>query len=116
MTNRKAYFKKTCIFETGISNFRKLTALSLRSQILKAPPKRNIYRDYKAFNENSFNNDLKSKLDLIKILDYSFFEDIFMNVLNTHAPEIKVIRANNHEFMTKALRKAIMARSRLKNV
>ena len=27
-----------------------------------------------------------------------------------------MIRANNHEFMIKALRKAIMTRSRLKNV
>ena len=28
----------------------------------------------------------------------------------------KIVRANNHEFMTKALRKAIMAKPRLKNV
>ena len=33
-----------------------------------------------------------------------------MDVLNRHAPVI-----NNHQFMTKALRKAIMTRSRLKN-
>ena len=39
-------------------------------------------------------------------------EDIFINALNTHAPvKTKIIRANNHEFMTKALPKAIMARS-----
>ena len=28
----------------------------------------------------------------------------------------KIVRANNHEFMTKALQKAIMTRPRLKNV
>ena len=61
------------------------------------------------FNENSFNNDLKTKLNSIKILDYSSFEDILINVLNTHAPvKTKTIRANNHKFMTKTLRKAIM--------
>ena len=40
-----------------------------------------------------------------------------MDALNTHAPvTTKKVRANNHQFMTKALRKAIMTRSRLKNV
>ena len=117
ITNRKAYFKKAYIIETGISDFYKLTAVSWKSQILKAPPKPKLYRDYKATDENSFNNDLKTKLDSIKILDYSSFEDIFIYVLNTHDPvKTKIIGANNHEFMRKALRKAIMTRSRLKNV
>ena len=83
--NRKAYFKRTCILETGISDFHKLTVVSLKSQTLNAPPKRKLYIDYKAFDGNSFNNDLKTKLAPIKILDYSSFEDIFINVLNTHA-------------------------------
>ena len=49
------------------------------------------------FDENNFNNDLKTKLDSIKILDYFSLEDIFMKVLNTHAPvKTKIIRANNH--------------------
>ena len=40
-----------------------------------------------------------------------------MNVLNTHASgKNKIIRANNLQFMTQTLQKAIMARSRLKNV
>ena len=39
MTNRKSYFKNTCVTVTGISDFHKLTAVSLKSQILKAPPK-----------------------------------------------------------------------------
>ena len=107
-TNRKAYFKKACTLETGISDFRKLTAVSLKPQALKVPPKRKLYRNYKAFDENSFNSDLKTKLDSSKILDYSSFEDIFINVLNT--VKTKIIRANNHEFVTKVLRKAIMTK------
>ena len=80
-----------------VRNWNKLTAVCLKLQILKAPPKRNLHRDYKAIDENNFNNDLKTNLDLINILDYSSFEDIFMNVLNTHAPvKTKIIRANNH--------------------
>ena len=57
ITNRKAYFKKVCMLETGIPDFHKLTAVSLKSQILKASPKRKLY---KAFDENSLNNDLKT--------------------------------------------------------
>ena len=95
IANKKSYFKKTCVLETGISDFHKLTAVSLKSQILKAPPKRKLYRDYKKFDENSLNNDLKSKLDSIKNLDYSSFEDIFIKVLNTHVPvKTKIIKAN----------------------
>ena len=53
----------------------------------------------------------------MKILHSSSFQDIFIDILNTHAPvKTKIIRANNHEFMTKALRKAIMTKSRLKTV
>ena len=38
-----------------------------------------------------------------------------MDGLNTHAPiTTETVRANNHQFMTKALRKAIMKRSNLK--
>ena len=51
ITNRKVYFKKACILETGIWDFHKIAAVSLKSQILKAPPKRKLYRDYKAFDE-----------------------------------------------------------------
>ena len=117
ITNRTAYFKKAFILDTGISDIHKLTAVSLKLQILSAPPKQNFYRDYKAFDENSSNNDLKTKLDSIKILDYSSFEDISINVLNTHATvKNKIIRSKNLQFMTKALWKAIMTRSRLKNV
>ena len=75
-----------------------------------------LYRNYKTFDENRFNEDLKSKLDSIEKLDYTLFESIFIIVLNTHAPvTTKKVRANNHQFMIKALSKAIMTRSRLKN-
>ena len=91
-------------------------AVILKFQNLKAPPKIKTYRNYKIFDANRFAEDLKSKLDSIEKLDYPLFESIFMDVLNTHASvATKKVRANNHQFMTKALRKAIMTRSRLKN-
>ena len=116
ITNRKSYFEITCVTATGISDFHKLMAVSLKSQILKAPPKIKTYRNYKTFDENRFNEDLKSKLDLIEKLDYPLFESICIDVLNTHDPvTTKKGRANNHQLMTKGLRRAIMTRSRSKN-
>ena len=38
-TNRKSYLKNTFVPLTGISDFHKLTKLSLKSQILKVPSK-----------------------------------------------------------------------------
>ena len=88
ITNRKSYFKNTCVTATAISDFHKLAAVSLKSQILKAPPKIKNYKNYKTFNENRFNEDLKSKLDLIEKLDYTLFESIFIDVLNIRAPHV----------------------------
>ena len=113
IAKRKIYFKKSCILKTEISDFHKLTAVSLKSQILRAPPKQRLSKNNQSFDENSFINDLKPKLDSIKNLDYSLFEDISINVLNTDAPiKNKILRANSHESI-QALRKG---RSKLKNV
>ena len=50
-------------------------------------------------------------------MNYSTFQNIFLHVLNTHAPvKKKVQRFNNNRFMTKQLRKAIVRCSRLKNI
>ena len=114
ITSRKSHFKNTCVTATGMSAFHKPTAVGLKSQVLKSPPKCKFYRN---FDEDNFNKDLKLKLDSLEELDYSLFENTFIDVLNTHAPiKTKTLRANSHQFMTKALRKAIMTRSRLKNI
>ena len=63
LTNRKCYFKNTCVTETGVSDFHKLTAVSLKSHILKSPPKVKHFRNYKSFDENAFNEDLNLRLD-----------------------------------------------------
>ena len=48
---------------------------------------------------------------------YSQFEKAFVTVLDNHVPlKKKQLRFNHSPFMTKALRKAIMTRSRFKNI
>ena len=50
------------------------------------------------------------------VMKYNNFKDIFLNVLNEHAPMKKnTLRGNNAPFMNKTLSKAFMHRSRLKN-
>ena len=100
-----------------MSEFHKLTTVSLKSNVLKAPAKRKFYRNCKNFDEDNFNKDLQLKLDSLEELGYSLFESTFIDVLNTHAPmKTKTLRANSHQFMTEALRKAIIIRSRSKNI
>ena len=53
------------------------------------------------------------KIDL-NIADLSEFTEIFLSILDKHAPKKqKFIQANNSNFVTKNLRKAIMKRSKL---
>ena len=49
-------------------------------------------------------------------MEYQHFLNIFIKVLNKHAPmKQKYLRANQGRFVTKNLRKAIMKRYRLRN-
>ena len=75
-----------------------------------------FYRDYKRFDWNKFETELKLKLNPQTNLRYSTSQAVFLEILNKIAPfKVKVLRFNNNVFMTKSLRKAIMLRSRLKN-
>ena len=116
LTNKKNFFMKSTAFETGMSDFHKLTTTILRKTISKGNAKKIFYRDYKAFDHSTFETRLQSKLKLETIIDYSQFQSIFLETLDNIAPvKTKILRYNNNPFMNKALRKAIMTRSRLKN-
>ena len=66
---------------------------------------------------DNFKAELDNKLKSGVVTAYSNFQNIFIQVLNNHAPaKKKIVRFINSPFMTKTLRKAIMHRSRLKNI
>ena len=89
----------------------------MKSQYIQGNPKIKFYRDYKYFNFESFHNELNEFLKSEKDINFSLFQNIFLQVLIAHAPvKKKIQRLNNNPFTTKQLRKAIMHRSRLKNV
>ena len=79
----------------------------------RSSPKELVYRDHKNFDRLTFKSELEEKLNQ-PINEYKHFEQIFLDVLNTHAPiKRKLLRANHVPYMAKALRKAIMKRSDL---
>ena len=114
LTNKKNHFMKSASFATGLSDHHKLITTILRKTISKGNSKM-FYRDYKRFDQNKFETELKLKLNSKTNLSYSNFQAVFLEILNKIAPvKVKVLCFNNNAFMTKSLRKAIMHRSRLK--
>ena len=64
---------------------------------------------------DNFKAELDDKLKSGIVTEYPIFQNIFIQVLNNHAPaKKKIVRFNKCRFMTKSLRRAIIHRSRLK--
>ena len=81
-------------------------------------PKIVNYRDYRNFRNDEFWAELNNEIlkHDINDIEYQHFLNIFIEILNKHAPmKIKYLRANQGQFMTKGLHKAIMKCSRLQN-
>ena len=107
-------FQNKKVISSGFSDCHKMVVTVLETTFHKSNPREIIYRDYSKFNEKTFNEILKDSLLGKNTFDYTVFEKILLNVLNTYAPvKKKVVRANNMPYMTKVLRKAIMIRSGL---
>ena len=99
-----------------INMHHKMTVSVMRAYFTKVKPNYISYRSYKKFDGVSFRYDLENALKIKKEISYENFENIYMNVLNKHAPlRQKTVRANESPFMNKVLKKAIMKRSRLRN-
>ena len=115
ITNKPGCFQKTITTSLGLSDCHMFVTTTLKASFEKARPKEVYYRDFKHFNNIDFKNELNSKLGN-QIKDYNIFENIFLEVLDEHAPvKKKYLRANHAPYMTKTLRKAIMKRSELKS-
>ena len=83
----------------------------------KGHAKTKLYHDYNEFNIDNFKAELDNKLKSDIVTEYSNVQNIFIQVLNNHAPaKKKIVLFNNSPFMIKTLRKAIMHRSRLISV
>ena len=81
ITNKRAYLKKTCILETRISNFHKLTAHNKNFRYYKLLQNESYTEIIQHLMKIASIMILKSKLDSMKNLDYCSFENIFINIL-----------------------------------
>ena len=118
LTNFSRSFQDTCTVETGFSNFHKLVVTVLKLYFPKQKLNIQTFRDYERFQNDLFRSELYyelSKLDVCN-LELEHFLNIFIEILNKHVPlKKKYLRANQGEFMSKGLNRAIMTRSRLHN-
>ena len=118
LNNSTWSFQNSNVFETRTSDFHKLTTTVLKKYFPKLKPKVVIYRGYRNFRNDEFRAQLDNEIlkHDINNMEYQHFLNIFIEVLNKHAPmKQKYLRANQGRFMTKNLHKAIMKHSRLRN-
>ena len=99
LTNKPRSFQSTCVIETGLSDFHRVTVSVLKMHFRKLPPKIISYRDYESFENERFMDSLILALNSRNI-DYTKNPDVFcevcQNELNHHAPrKRKYIRGNN---------------------
>ena len=62
LTNHPKCFQNSGVYETGISDFHKLTFTVLKTYFQKAKPRIIKYRDYKHFDNNDFRDALFKEL------------------------------------------------------
>ena len=88
-----------------------------KSTYEKLSPKVFYCRQLNNFDLNEFNQDIYINMKNFQSNVYNEFENIYTTILDGHAPfKKKVIRGNNKPHCSRELRKAIMKRSRLKNI
>ena len=118
LTNHPNCFQHSGVYETGLSDFHRLTLTALKVFHSKQNPKIIQYRDYKNFINEHFRRDLLRELSFQNVQPNEFdkFKFIASKLLNSHAPlKRKHIRCNQDVFINEQLRKAIMTRTRLLN-
>ena len=106
ITNSSLSFQNTKTISMGLSDFHKMVITVLKQTFQRYSPKELVYRDYKNFDRLTFKRELEEKLNQ-QINEYKHFEQIFLEVMNTHAPiKRKLIMENHVHYMTKVLKKS----------
>ena len=119
VTNRPKCFQDTVVLETGLSDFRKMSATVLKMYYTKQKPSIVYYRNFKNFCNDSFIKDtelLLSKLGDQQNVPFKLLKESVNITLNKHAPlKKRYVRANQSPFMKRKFSKEIMKRSSLRN-
>ena len=119
LTNRPKSFQSTCVMETGLSDFHRITVSVLKMHFRKLPPKVITYRNFSNYDNANFINSLNDVLNEHENQEHLLNDpdpEVCAEVLNRHAPQSKkYVRGNNKPFMNKTLSQAIMQRPKLRN-
>ena len=120
LTNHLRSFQNSCVFETGLTDFNKMTVTIMKASSQRLQPRIINYRNYKRFQNNLFREELLSEILNVNIdaneEGFSNFLDICKKILNYHTPcKEKYARGNHLPFINKTLSKEVMKRTRLRN-
>ena len=121
LTNVPCSFQSTCVVETGLSDFHLMTLTVMRKSFKKYQPKIINYRSYKNFSNEKYRETLINNLSKENFINnddgFQRFCHISLDALNKHAPRKKKhARGNQMPFFNKELSKAIMTRTKLRNI
>ena len=83
LTNHPKCFQNSGVYETGISDFHKLTFTVLKTYFQKANPRIIKYRDYKHFDNNEFRDEVirESSSNIMQSDHLARFTDISIMIL-----------------------------------
>ena len=121
LTNVPRSLQSTWVVEIRLSDFHLMTLTIMRKKIFKNQPRTINYRSYKNFSNEKYREIIInnfSKENFINNDDYfQRSSHISLDVLNKHAPrKKKQARSNQVPFFNKELSKAIMTRTKLRNI
>ena len=118
-TNSQRSFHSFCGIETGLSDFHRMTVTVMKASVQKLKLKVIHYRNYKRFCNESYRNELVTEFSKQNFEENSLekFLEVSNKVLDKHVPrKSKFVRGNHSPFMNRGLSKAIITRTRLRNV
>ena len=104
LTNNSLAFQNTTTTFTGLCDCHKLVLSVLKTTFSKNKPKQLFYRDYKKINFSAFDDELKTIFSRNTVGSCYQFDQMFLNVLDKHAPiKGKLLRANHSSYISKRL-------------
>ena len=88
LTNRPKCFQNSNVFETGLSDFHKITFAVLKAYLQKQKPEVTKYRNYKKVDKSLFRNDLLNELlsKNVQIKHLDSFKSTAQCIFDRHAP------------------------------
>ena len=121
LTNVPRSLQSTCVVEAGLSDFHLMTLTAMRKSFKKDQPKIINSSSYKNFSNEKYRETVINNLPKENFINnddgFQRFCHINLNALNKHAPCKKThARGNQMPFFNKELSKAIMRRTKLRNI